>query len=243
MMNFEYDVAVIGSGPSGQRAAVQAAKLGRRTLLAECKAAVGGVCINTGTIPSKTLRQAVLHLSGYREREIYGASYAVKQNITMADLNVRTEHVIRHEIDVTRHQLQRNQVEIESATAHFVDAHTINLVSVDGHSQRTVTAGHTVIATGTRATRDSHIPFDTQSILISDDILSLAKVPRSMAVIGAGVIGVEYATIFATLGVRITLIDKRDRLLPFIDHEITDSLAYHMQQNRVTLRLGEEVRA
>src|SRR5271167_941474 len=243
MTTFEYDVAVIGSGPSGQRAAVQAAKLGLRTLLVECKATVGGVCINTGTIPSKTLRQAVLHLPGYREREIYGASYAVKQNITMADLNVRTEHVIRHEIDVTRHQLQRNQVEIESATAHFVDDHTLNLVSVDGHGQRTITAGHTVIATGTRATRDSHIPFDDQSILISDDILSLAKVPRTMAVIGAGVIGVEYATIFATLGVRITLIDKRDRLLPFIDHEITDSLAYHMQQNRVTLRLGEEVSA
>jgi NAD(P) transhydrogenase len=243
MTTFEYDVAVIGSGPSGQRAAVQAAKLDRRTLLVESKATVGGVCINTGTIPSKTLRQAVMHLSGYREREIYGASYAVKQNITMADLNVRTEHVIRHEIDVTRHQLQRNQVEIESATAHFVDDHTINLVSVDGRTQRTVTAGHTVIATGTKATRDGHIPFDEQKIFICDDVLSLAKVPRSMAVIGAGVIGVEYATIFATLGVRVTLIDKRDRLLPFIDHEITDSLAYHMQQNRVTLRLGEEVSA
>jgi NAD(P) transhydrogenase len=241
MAEFEYDMVVIGSGPSGQRAAIQAAKLGRRTMLVECKSVVGGVCINTGTIPSKTLRQAVLHLSGYREREVYGASYSVKQNVTMADLHFRTEHVIRHEIDVTRHQLQRNQVEVASATARFVDDHTVNLTFVGGRGQQNVTASHLVIATGTRATRDRNIPFDGQRILISDDILGLDKLPRSMAVIGAGVIGVEYATMFAALGVRITLIDKRERLLPFIDREITDSLAYHMQQSRVTLRLGEEV--
>jgi NAD(P) transhydrogenase len=241
MAEFEYDMVVIGSGPSGQRAAIQSAKLGRRTMLVECESVLGGVCINTGTIPSKTLRQAVLHLSGYREREIYGASYSVKQNVTMADLHFRTEHVIRHEIDVTRHQLQRNQVEVASATAKFVDAHTVNLASAAGRGQQNVTASHLVIATGTRATRDRNIPIDGQRIMISDDILGLKKLPRSMAVIGAGVIGVEYATMFAALGVRVTLIDKRERLLPFIDREITDSLAYHMQQSRVTLRLGEEV--
>lgn len=241
MPEFEYEVLVIGSGPSGQRAAIQAAKLGRRTMLVESKAVVGGVCINTGTIPSKTLRQAVLHLSGFREREIYGASYSVKQNITMADLHFRTEHVIRHEIDVTRHQLQRNRVEVTAATAQFVDEHTISLASVAGHGEQKVTAQHVIIAAGTRATRNGHIAFDAQRIFISDDVLGLDSLPRSMAVIGAGVIGVEYATIFSTLGVRVTLIDKRDRLLPFIDHEIADNLAYHMQQNRVTLRLGEEV--
>lgn len=238
---FDYDMLVIGSGPSGQRAAVQAAKLGQRTMLVECKAVIGGVCINTGTIPSKTLRQAVLHLSGYREREIYGSSYTVKQNVTMADLHVRTDHVIRHELDVIRHQLQRNQIEVSEAAAQFVDPHTINLTFLNGHGQQNVTAANIVIAAGTRATRDSHIAFDTQRIFISDDILALEQLPRSLAVVGAGVIGVEYATMFAALGVRVTLIDKRERLLPFIDHEITDSLAYHMQQNRVTLRLGEEV--
>lgn len=241
MAAYDYDLLVIGSGPAGQRAAIQAAKLGKRTLLAEGKAVVGGVCINTGTIPSKTLRQAVMHLSGYRERGIYGASYAVKHHITMKDLHFRTEHVIRHEIDVTRHQLQRNHVEVAAATASFVDPHTLKLSFVDGRGHQNVTADRIVIASGTHATRDPRIPFDGQRILISDDLLALETLPRSMAIIGAGVIGIEYATMFSALGVRITLIDKRDRLLPFIDREITDSLAYHMHQNRVTLRLGEEV--
>lgn len=241
MPEYDYDVVVIGSGPSGQRAAIQAAKLGRRTMLVECKAVIGGVCINTGTIPSKTLRQAVLHLSGYREREIYGASYTVKQNVTMSDLHFRTEHVVRHEIDVTRHQLQRNHVEVAPAMARFSDPHTLSLDSMDGNGHRNVTARFAVIATGTQATRDNHIPFDKQRIFISDDILSLEQLPHSLAVVGAGVIGIEYATMFAALGVRVTLIDKRDRLLPFVDREITDNLAYHMQQGRMTLRLGEEV--
>ncbi len=204
MAGFEYDLLVIGSGPAGQRAAIQAAKLGKRTLLVESKGVVGGVCINTGTIPSKTLRQAVMHLSGYRERGIYGASYAVKQHITMKDLHFRTEHVIRHEIDVTRHQLQRNHVEMAAATASFVDDHSVNLAFIDGRGQQTVTADRVVIASGTHATRDRKIPFDGQRILISDDILALESLPRSMAIVGAGVIGIEYATMFAALGVRIS---------------------------------------
>lgn len=242
MTAYDYDLLVIGSGPAGQRAAIQASKIGRRVMLVEKKGVVGGICINTGTIPSKTLREAVMHLSGYRERGIYGSSYTVKQHITMQDLHFRTDHVIRHEIDVTRHQLQRNRVALATASAKFVDPHTISLEDVDGRGQRNVTAEKIVIATGTHATRDKNIPFDGQCIFISDDVLTLEKLPRSLAVIGAGVIGLEYATIFAALGVRVTLVDKRDRLLPFIDREITDSLAYHMHQNRVTLRLGEEVK-
>jgi len=240
-MAYDYDVIVMGSGPAGQRAAIQASKLGKRVLLAERTSVVGGVCINTGTIPSKTLREAVMHLSGYRERNIYGSSYAVKQDITMQDLHHRTEHVIRHEIDVTRHQLQRNRITLMSASAKFVDSHTVSLADVDGHGSRNFTADKIVIATGTHATRDSKIPFDGQHIFISDDVLGLKKLPRSLTVIGAGVIGIEYATIFSALGVRVTVVDKRDHLLPFVDREITDSLAYHMHQNRVTLRLGEEV--
>ena len=202
---------------------------------------VGGVCINTGTIPSKTLREAVMHLSGYRERGIYGASYSVKQDGIMADLHQRTEHVIRHEIDVVRHQLQRNKVVLAAADAKFVDPHTVCLTNVDGGGQRNVTANVIVIATGTHATRDKNIPFDGQHIFISDDVLTLEKLPRSLTVIGAGIIGIEYATIFSTLGVRVTVIDKRERLLSFVDREITDNLAYHMHQDRVTLLLGEEV--
>ena len=239
-MPYDYDVLVIGSGPAGQRAAIQAAKLDKRVALVERKSVIGGVCINTGTIPSKTLREAVLYLSGYRERGFYGASYTVKQNITMDDLLVRTQHVIRHEIDVTRHQLQRNRIEVLSGTASFLGPHTILIQGVDGQ-QRQCSAEFAIIAAGTEATKDPHIPFDGRSIYISDDILCQDRLPRSITVVGAGVIGAEYTTIFAALGVRVTLIDKRNRLLPFVDEEITDALAYQMRENRVTLRLGEEV--
>ncbi len=240
---YDYDLAVIGSGPAGQRAAIQAAKLGRRVMVIERHDVVGGVCINTGTIPSKTLREAVLHLSGHRERGVYGASYAVKRNITMADLHFRTGHVVRHEIDVIRHQLMRNRVDMVAGTARFADAHTLHVARGDGHGHEQVSAEKIVIAVGTEATRSAAIPFDGQSVLISDDVLDLKEMPRTLTVIGAGVIGIEYATMFATLGVRVTLVDKRDRLLPFIDREITDNLAYHMQHNWITLRLGEEVRS
>ena len=183
----------------------------------------------------------MLHLSGYRERGIYGSSYTVKRHITMQDLHFRTDHVIRHEIDVTRHQLQRNKIDVMYGHAKFQDDHAICLEDADGRGSKCFTAANIVIATGTHATRDKKIPFDGQRVFISDDILTLEKLPRSITVIGAGVIGIEYATMFAALGVRVTLVDKRDQLLPFIDREITDSLAYHMHQNRVTLRLGEEV--
>ncbi len=243
MSEHDYDLFVIGSGPAGQRAAIQAAKLNKRVAMAERKAVVGGVCINTGTIPSKTLREAVLYLSGYRLRDVYGASYVVKQDISMSDLMFRTDHVIRHELDVTRHQLMRNRVEVINAEAAFLDPHRLLLKSVVGEGERTVTAEHVLIATGTRATRDPSVEFDGRRILASDDILDLDRIPKTLAVVGAGVIGSEYASMFATLGVRVTLIDKRKRLLDFIDEEIVDTLVYHLRQNRVTIRLGEEVSA
>jgi len=241
MSAFTYDLLVIGSGPAGQRAAIQAAKLNKRVAIIERKTVVGGVCVNTGTIPSKTFREAALYLSGYRLRGVYGASYTVKQHITMDDLLFRTDHVIRGEIDVTRHQLMRNQVDVLCATASFVDAHTVQLVDAEEGGVRMVTGEHIVIATGTEVTRDDSIPFDGQRIFCSDDVMHLKQLPRSLTVVGAGVIGLEYASIFASLGVRVTLIDKRHRLLPFVDAELTDTLAYHLRENRVTLRLGEEV--
>ena len=241
MAEYDYDLLVIGSGPAGQRAAIQAAKLNKRVAIVERRAVIGGVCTNTGTIPSKTLREAVLHLSGFRERGFYGDSYAVKQNITMQDLLFRTDQVIRHEIDVTRSQLQRNRVEVLEAVASFVDAHTVRLTYVDGRGYRDVQAQFVIIAVGTTATQDANIPFDGRQIFVSDDILHLDRLPRTLTVVGAGVIGCEYASIFATLGVRVTLVDQRNRLLPFVDAEIADALSYHMRENRVTLRLGETV--
>jgi len=239
---YDYDMLVIGSGPAGQRAAIQAAKLNKRVAVVERKTILGGVCINTGTIPSKTLREAVMHLSGYREHSLYGASYTVKQNITMSDLLYRTEHVIQHELDIVRHQLQRNRVELLSAEAAFLDANTIRLKSVDGHGWQDVTAANTVIATGTSATKSDRIPLDAKRIFLSDDLLQIDHLPRTLAVVGAGVIGLEYACIFAALGVRVTVIDKRRRLLPFVDAEIIDSLTYHLNQQRAIMRLGEEVK-
>ena len=242
-LNYDYDMLVIGSGPAGHHAAIQAAKLDKKVVLAERKGVVGGVCINLGTIPSKTLREAVLYLSGYREHELYGESYTVKQNITIEDLLLRTDHVVRHEIDVFRHQLIRNRVEVVNAEASFVDSHTVRLNYIDAHGYRDVTAANIVIAVGAVATKDPHIPFDGQRIFTSDEILTLDRLPRTLTVVGAGVIGCEYASIFAALGVRVTLIDMRPRLLPFVDAEIVDALAYHLRSNRVTLWLREEVQA
>jgi NAD(P) transhydrogenase len=241
MPSYSYDLLVIGSGPAGQRAAIQAAKLNKRVGVIERRGVIGGVCVNTGTIPSKTIREAVLHLSGYKLRGLYGASYTVKQDITMEDLLFRTDYVIRHEIDVTRHQLMRNRVEVYNGNGAFIDPHTVRLEEADRHSATELSSDKVVIATGTEVTRDESIPFDGQRIVCSDDIVNLRRLPRTLTVVGAGVIGLEYASIFAALGVRVTLIDKRHRLLPFVDAEIIETLAFHLRENRVTLRLGEEV--
>lgn len=238
---FDYDLVVIGSGPSGQRAAIQAAKLGKSVAIIERARTVGGICVNYGTIPSKTFREAVLHLSGYRERGIYGSSYRVKQEITIDDLLYRVQQVVRSEIDVIRNQMTRNRVELIEATATFLDPHLIELTTEGRHGKRQITARKVVIACGTEAARDTHIPFDGQKVFTSDDVLGLERLPRSIIVVGAGVIGIEYATMFAALGVRVTVVDKRPTLLPFLDHEISAALTYVVQQSNVTMRLGEEV--
>jgi NAD(P) transhydrogenase len=241
MAEYEYDLVVIGSGPAGHSAAIQAAKLRKRVLLAERKAIVGGVCMNIGTIPSKTMREAVLYLSGYREHALYGESYKVKEKITLADLLFRVEPVVRHEVDVTRHQLLRNGVDLEHAEAAFIDGHTLQLRFQEHAGERIVTTDKVVIAVGTEAARDPRMPLDGNCVFSSDDILQLKDLPGSLAVIGAGVIGCEYASIFAALGVRVTVVEKRPRLLPFVDSEIIEALTYHLRERRVTMRLGEEV--
>src|SRR5499427_1733971 len=241
MAHYDYELLVIGSGPAGHRAAIQAAKLDKRVAIVEKRGVVGGVCINSGTIPSKTLREAALHLSGYRERGLYGASYSVKQNITMRDLLFRVDHVIGNEIDVARHQLMRNGVDILTAKAAFVDPHRVRLEPITGGSHREVTAAFIVVAVGTVTSHDPLAPCDGQCVFTCDDLLSVETLPRSLTVVGAGVIGLEYACIFAALGVRVTLIDSRTQLLPFVDREIMEALVYHLRSNRATLHLGETV--
>ena len=240
---YDYDIVIIGSGPAGHRAAIQSAKLGKRVAVIEKKTVLGGVSVNTGTIPSKTLREAVLHLSGFRQRSIYGASYQVKQHITMEDLLLRASHVIRHEIEISKHQLQRNGVELFAGVATIVDPNTIHIKFIDKHGEDEITAQVILIAVGTTVAKPDHISFDGETIFTSDGLLKLEKLPKTLTVVGGGVIGCEYAGMFATLGVRVTIVEMRDRLLEFIDHEIVDALVYHMRQHRVTLRLGEKVKS
>jgi NAD(P) transhydrogenase len=241
MARYDYDLLVIGSGPAGHRAAIQAAKLDKRVGVVERRTVVGGICINTGTIPSKTLREAALRLSGYRERGIYGASYSVKQHITMRDLLFRVDQVIGNEIDVARHQLMRNGVDILTAHATFLDSHRLRLELLPDGIRQEVTAANIVIAVGTSTVREEGTNYDGQHIFTCDDLLQLEQLPRSLAVVGAGVIGLEYACIFAALGVRVTLIDTRPELLPFVDREIMDALVYHLRSSRAILHLGETV--
>ncbi len=241
MANYDYDLLVVGSGPAGQRAAIQAAKLGKSVAVAERKTVVGGVCINTGAIPSKSLREAVLYLSGARLKGVYGASYTVKDHIRIEDLTFRTDHVVRNEIEVIRDQLHRNGVQLMAAGATFLGPHELNLDMVDGGAQRRITAERIVIATGSGSYDDGKSGVDGRTVLLAEHIMDLDYLPRTMAVVGAGVIGCEYACIFAALGVRVTLVDKRDRVLPFVDGEIIETLSYQLRQERAILRLGEEV--
>jgi NAD(P) transhydrogenase len=235
----KYDLIVIGSGPAGQRAAIQAAKFGKHVALVEKLEVVGGVAINTGTIPSKTIREAVLHLSGFYYQNIYGVNYRVKEQITIADLSFRAQHVIKTEIDVIRAQLSRNGIEIFTGTASFLDPCHIRVVG--SRNQSEYEAANTIIAAGTKAATSALVPFNNRTIINSDQILGMLQIPKTLIVVGGGVIGLEYTCMFATLGVRVTLIEKRPRLLEFADSEMVEALCYHLRDRRVTLRLNEEV--
>ncbi|SON62334.1 putative soluble pyridine nucleotide transhydrogenase [Mycobacterium simulans] len=239
----EYDLVVIGSGPGGQKAAIAAAKLGKTVAIVERGRMVGGVCVNTGTIPSKTLREAVVYLTGMSQRELYGASYRVKDKITPADLLARTQHVIGKQVDVVRSQLMRNRIDLVLGHGRFVDPHTV-LVEEDAQGERvTVSGDYVVIATGTKPVRPSGVEFDEKRVLDSDGILDLRSLPASMVVVGAGVIGIEYASMFAALGTKVTVVEKRDTMLDFCDPEIVEALKFHLRDLAVTFRFGEEVTA
>ena len=234
-----YDLIVIGSGPGGQRAAIQGAKAGKRVAVVEKLASIGGACINTGTIPSKTMREAVLHLSGFYEKNFYGTNYNLKESISMADLNFRIQHVIENEAGVVQNQLKRNGVDVVHGIAQFVDPTHLRVENTAGYSEFEME--YAVIAVGTKPATSAKVPVNGRNIINSDQILGMPQIPKTLIVVGGGVIGVEYACMFATLGVRVIVVEKRPRLLEFADTEMVEALSYHMRDQRATLRLNEEV--
>ena len=236
---YDYDLLAIGSGPAGQKAAIQAAKLGRRAAIVE-RRTIGGVSVNRGTIPSKTLREAVMYLTGISQRAVYGDSYRLKEDITVEDLGLRTRQVVEREVDIVRNQLARNHVHVINGIARFVDPHTM---AISGGEERRISAEKIVIATGTRPHRPKTVEFDNKTILDSDGLLLLERLPASIVVVGAGIIGIEYASMFAALGTKVTVVEKRHRLLDFVDSQIAEGLQYHLRDLGVMFRFGEVVTA
>jgi NAD(P) transhydrogenase len=235
----QYDLIVIGSGPAGRRAAIQAAKLGRRVLVIENRLRVGGVSVHTGTIPSKTLRETALNLSGWRERGFYGLAYRVKKDIEGKDLGVRLRMTLDYEIEVLEHQFARNGVRTFAGVARFADPHT--LVVKTSNEEHCFTADKIIVAVGTAPYRPPTIPFNNRNVFDSDDIATEPHVPRSMTVVGAGVIGIEYATIFSALDVPVTIVEPRDDFLEFIDREIRDEFLHDLRKRGIQFRLGAKV--
>jgi NAD(P) transhydrogenase len=236
----KYDFIVIGSGPAGRRAAIQAGKLGRSVLVVEKGRRVGGVSVHTGTIPSKTLRETVLNLTGWRERGFYGRAYRVKQDISAEDLMQRLHKTLDHEVDVLEHQFARNSVHTLRAAARFIGPHQIEVVS-DAGETRIIEGERFLIAVGTRPYRPADVPFNGTTILDSDEIVELTHLPRSLTVIGAGVIGVEYATIFSALDVSVSLVEPRATFLDFIDHELIEDFVHQLRDRGMTIRCGSKI--
>src|SRR5271165_1084512 len=239
MESNEYDLVVIGSGPAGQKGAICAAKLRKKVAIIDRKRTIGGVCVHTGTIPSKTLREAVLYLSGFRQRTIYGRGYVLKDRISMTDLTFRAQSVMAREIEVIKAQLRRNYVTTVEGEARFIDPHTIEVKTEDG--SQLLRGQHILIACGTRPAHSDDIPIDGKRIFDSDQVHELEELPRDLIIVGAGIIGLEYASMFAALGVRVTLLDQRPLLVEFADREIIESLCFQLRQLGTVFRLGEKV--
>lgn len=237
-----YDLIAIGSGPAGEQAALSAAKLGKRVAVIERQTEPGGACIHTGTIPSKTLRETAVYLSGLRRRSLYGLNLKLKRDISIADLMYRKRIVIQNESRRTRTRLGRNNVELIQGAATFETPHRLRIALADG----TVThleARKIIIATGSHPVNPPTVPFDGKVVLDSDSILSLDRIPRSIIIVGGGVIGSEYGSIFAALGVAVTIIEGRDRMLRFVDHELVDSFISYLRRRGVILHLNETAEA
>jgi NAD(P) transhydrogenase len=236
----EYDLVVIGSGPAGQKAAIAAAKMRKRVAIVDKRSMVGGVCVHTGTIPSKTFREAVLYLTGFSQRSFYGKDYAVKENIVMSDLMFRVRAVVQREAEVISNQLRRNQVTVVDGLAKFVDPHTLEVSGPDGAAVQ-LKAQRVLIACGTRPAHNANIPLDGKRIFNSDQLPSIDNLPKEIIVVGAGVVGLEFASMFAAMNVEVTLIDARPTLLDFADREIIESLSYQLRRRGTIFRLGEKV--
>jgi NAD(P) transhydrogenase len=235
-----YDLLVIGSGPAGQKAAIQAAKLRKRVAIIEKEPVVGGASVNTGTLPSKTLKDAIYYLHGFKLRSFPNVSYSLKKTLTFRDLMTRKDLVTKKELDVVTNQLERNDVEIIHGLASFVDPHTIQVLQRTGQVEQ-CRAPYIVIATGSRPRAAEGIPFNNVTVCDSDSILSTETIPKTMVVVGGGVIGCEYASMFAAFGIKVTLLERRTELLRFVDQEIVQALIYQMRSTGVTVRLGEEI--
>jgi len=238
----DFDLLAIGSGPAGMRAAIQASKLRRRAAIVEQSNRVGGVCVNTGTIPSKTVREAVLYLTGLSQRGFYGQGYRVKSEVTFEDISRRTRLVIEREQSVLADQLSRNRVAHVEGRASLVDGHAVRVTTQDGREQ-ILTAESIVLAPGTVPAHPENVEFDGETILDSDQILRLDRIPEELVIVGAGVIGIEYTSMFAALGSRVTIVETRPSMLDFCDREIVEALQYHLRDLGVTFRFGETVEA
>lgn len=234
----EFDLIVIGSGPSGQKSAVAAAKVGKRVAVVDRNQMIGGVCVHTGTIPSKTLREAILHLNAFSDG-MPSNNGNENANVSVQDLAFRVQSIISRETTVIRAQLKRNRIAVIEGAARFADPHTLEVESSSQMS--TVRGEHIVIACGTRPAHSKEIVCDGKRVIDTDQLPSMQGVPREVIVVGAGVVGIEYASFMAALGTEVTLIDQRPAILDFVDREIVEALCYHLRQSGMTFRLGEKV--
>lgn len=236
-MAYDYDLVVIGGGPAGEKGAVQAAYFGKRVALVESAPEPGGACVHTGTLPSKTLREAALVLSGYRNRHLYGIRLEVDREQATPRLLSRKDAVRRLEVERIRWNLDRHGVTCFKGRGHFVDAHTVAVASL-GAATTQLTTEFVLVATGSEPFRPADIPFDDPDVDDSDTILALDRLPSRIVVLGAGVIGCEYACMFAALGVEVILVDGRTEILPFLDREMSERLRQAMVGLGIDVRLG-----
>lgn len=238
MTDKSYDLIVIGSGPAGEKAAIEAAKMRKSTAIVERRSVQGGVCIHTGTIPSKTLRETALYIAGLRQRTAYGLVGGIKADLSMRELTHRKDQVIQQELDVIQQNMAQHRIEVIHGTGMIASPNTV-VVSEDASSNRILSAEVIIISTGTHSHHPEHVPFDKSFVYDAETIIDMDVLPRTLTIAGGGVIGCEYACIFAHLGVKVFIVDPRKKLLSFLDHEIADALAYLMRKYGITLILGE----